>query len=125
MQFRQAVAPLLTPVRRDRHHARAVACPPVARGGVVLLLAFLLTLLVAAALPAQSQGSLQAGARVVATQPVQEALVLVGGMVRGDAGGTRARQARRTPLATIWMDTRPAAAPGQPRRVATVSFIRN
>lgn len=110
---------------RDHHHAEALACPAVGRGWVVLVLAFLLTVLAAAALPAQGLGSLQARARVVATQPVQEALVVVQGMVGPGMSEAPALRSRRTRLAQVRMDARPRSGADSRHRVVTVSFIRN
>lgn len=125
MQFRQEVDPVSPSRRRDHHHARAVAHPEPGLGWVVLLLTLLLTVLATVALPAQGLGSLQAQARVVATQPVQEALVVVRGMVWPVAGDAVGLRSRRTRLALVRMDAQPALGTGSRHRVVTVSFIRN
>ena len=114
----------MTPTRRrDHHHARALAHPEPGFGWVVVLLTLLLTVLAAAALPAQGLGSLQAQARVVATQPVQEALLVVRGMILPGPGEAWGAGSRRTRLALVRLEARPGAEPR--RRVVTVSFIRN
>ena len=92
---------------------------------MVVLLTLLLTLLAAAALPAQGLGSLQAQARVVATQPVREALAVVRGMTGPSAGDAAGSRSRRTRLALVRMDARPAEGTNSRHRVVTVSFIRN
>ncbi len=111
--------------RRDHHHARALAHPEPGLGWAIVLLTLLLTALAAAALPAQGLGSLQAQARVVATQPVQEALVVVRGLVWPVAGDAVGPRSRRTRLALVRMDPRPALGTDSRHRVVTVSFIRN
>ena len=125
MPFRQEVAPVTPTRRRDHHHARALAHPEPGLGWVIVPLTLLLTALAAAALPAQGLGSLQAQARVVATQPVQEALVVVRAMVWPVAGDALGPRSRRTRLALVRMDARPASGTDSRPRVVTVSFIRN
>ena len=123
MPVHQELAPLSPVRRRDHRHARALVCPEVGRRWLGLLLAFGLTVLAVAALPAQGLGSLQAQARVVATQPVQEALLVVRGMILPGPGEAWGAGSRRTRLALVRLEARPGAEPR--RRVVTVSFIRN
>jgi hypothetical protein len=106
--------------RGDMSHAR-----PMGLAAAALLLA--LALLPGSALEAQSRGSLQVAARVIPVQVHAEALAQVIPILSDRVSVDGWAGTRRTALATVRLEARPAqasTAATEPRLV-TVNFLRN
>lgn len=126
----QPLAPSRQTRLRDSRHGGPPA-PVERRGagardlGIAGLGALLIALASPAGLPAQSRGSLQVAARVVAVAPHRDALAGVGRLVDRADSQSAGPLAARTRLAELRVATLPATGALPPRRVVTVSFTRN